>query len=232
MLSKTSDLTSSISSSNLGAPSGDVIKVMNHEEYTKIKSRNKRNGILWLVVPLVSLPLILSAYAIASFVINSLISSGGTTSSTATIAQIIRVVLGLLGVSAAVGIIVGIPLGIIYLSKRVVYPGMKFDSRSGRGAASDIPTEIDHWNWGAAGLTWIWGATHRVWVAFLAFVPLVNIFVLIYLGVKGNELAWRAEKWESVEAFLESQRRWKIWGIVFFILIILSYISKLGSSGN
>lgn len=45
--------------------------------------------------------------------------------------------------------------------------------------------------------------------------------MMIVLGIKGNEWAWRNNKWESVEQFISSQNKWKPWGIIFFILAIL-----------
>tara|TARA_Y100000310_G_scaffold260903_1_gene270042 strand:+ start:11206 stop:11379 length:174 start_codon:yes stop_codon:yes gene_type:complete len=51
--------------------------------------------------------------------------------------------------------------------------------------------------------------------------------MVIVLGIKGNEWAWRAQKWESVEKFQTSQNKWKPWGIVFFVLILLSIISNI-----
>jgi len=210
------------------------------EEYYKRQRGNRILGVLSLVIPPITLALTLSAYAIASFVAKQMVTSTddqaalSQASATTTTFQIINVALSLIGVVAVVGIIVGIPLGIIFLSKRNEMPGMKYDSRSGKGSASEIPKEIAGWNWGAAGLTWIWGASHRVWISFIMFIPLVNLVFWIYLGSKGNELAWRADNWESIEKFLEVQRKWKPWGIVFFVLGILATISRFAGavSGN
>ncbi len=146
-----------------------------------------------------------------------------------TIASIINLVLSLLGGFAVIGMIIGIPIGISYLKRRVVHPDMIFDARSGEGLKSVIPPEIQHWNWGAAGLSWIWGASHRVWISFLVFIPFINIFFWIWLGQNGNERAWRANKWESVDSFLATQRKWRTWGIVFFVLAILGGLARVGS---
>jgi hypothetical protein len=51
--------------------------------------------------------------------------------------------------------------------------------------------------------------------------------MIIILGMKGNEWAWRACPWESVERFVSSQKKWKPWGIVFFVLMILGLISSI-----
>ncbi|MEK7679317.1 MAG: hypothetical protein AAB356_03905, partial [Deltaproteobacteria bacterium] len=169
---------------------------MSVEEYEKRKKRNKKVGLFWLITPIATLAAILFVYATVSFVINQLAGVGTETESNYIVVfQIINVLLSLLGIVAVVGVIIGIPLGIVYLNKRDNFSGMKFDARSGKSKMSEIPKEIEGWNWGAAGLTWIWGASHRVWISFLVFIPIVNFVVLIYLGLKGSELAWRADKW-------------------------------------
>ncbi len=201
--------------------------IITKEEYEKRKARNKKVGLFWLIAPTIALFIILTMYAMVSFIINSM---GIATEASSTISSLINIFLGLLGIIALVGIMIGIPLGIIKLNKREEYPGMIYDTRSGKGIDSKIPKEIEGWNWGAAGLSWIWGASHRVWISFVLFIPLVNLVFWIWLGIKGNELAWRADKWESVDEFLKKQKKWKIWGIIFFILgwfpVIVSVLGK------
>jgi hypothetical protein len=140
------------------------------------------------------------------------------------VAQIINVILGLLGVVCVVGIIIGIPMGILFIGKKELVDGAKYDERSGKKEASVVPDEIKGWNWGAAGLTWVWGVYHGVFISLLAFIPLVNIIMFIVLGMKGSEWAWKARKWESVEIFVSSQKKWKPFGILFFVLMMLRII--------
>lgn len=90
-----------------------------------------------------------------------------------------------------------------------------------------MPAELNHWSWSAFLLNWIWGIAHNVWIALLMFVPFVNFFVSIYLGIKGNELAWENRKFESVDQFKAVQRIWTNWGIgiwvVSFIITIFTF---------
>jgi hypothetical protein len=109
-------------------------------------------------------------------------------------------------------------MGIIYLSSEEPLPGTVFDERSGKGSASVIPDEIKKLNWGAAGVTIIWGIYHRVWISLLFLIPIVDIVIMILLLIKGNEMAWRKKEWESVDKFLAFQKKWKIVGIIFLIL--------------
>jgi hypothetical protein len=88
---------------------------------------------------------------------------------------------------------------------------------SGRGADAVVPHQIQRWNWGAFFLTFIWGLRHRVYSSLFVFVPFVGLFVPILLGLNGNELAWRAVRWNSIEEFLRVQRSWSKWGIGLFV---------------
>ena len=104
-----------------------------------------------------------------------------------------------------------------------------------RGGGSDAesdstPPEIRRWNWSAFILGPIWGMLHGIWWSALGFLPLLPvsptlrsiglallITVMLTLGIKGNELAWRAREWESAEKFLAVQQRWSMWTVVFAI---------------
>jgi len=95
------------------------------------------------------------------------------------------------------------------------------DNTSGHGPLADIPPEAKRWNWGAFCLTWIWGIGNNTFIALLSFVPFVNIAIWFMLGAKGGEWAWRNKRWENVEAFRKSQRRWAQAGFAALISITL-----------
>jgi hypothetical protein len=186
-----------------------------------VPKRNKKIGLILIIGPIVGLISVLVSYSVIAFVLRS----GGSGSETSlVVAQIINVILGLLGVVCVVGIIIGIPMGILFIGKKELVDGAKYDERSGKKEASVVPDEIKGWNWGAAGLTWVWGVYHGVFISLLAFIPLVNIIMFIVLGMKGSEWAWKARKWESVEIFVSSQKKWKPFGILFFVLMMLRII--------
>lgn len=95
--------------------------------------------------------------------------------------------------------------------------------------------DIKGWNWGAFSLNWIWGLFNGVYwplaLIILSFIPYVGILltflISIELGVKGNELAWKAKSWSSVDEFKRVQRKWSIAGICVFVInifIIIIYI--------
>jgi hypothetical protein len=193
-----------------------------------------------IALPFVSLIIILSAYAITQFVINTLIVDPATSSIAGqglgqvdpreTIANLVQIFLSFLGILSVLSFFVCIPLGIVFLRRKVMLPEGSYDARSGKGEQSVIPEEIRGWNWGAAGLGWIWGVYYNVWISLLNWVPLVNLVFWIVLAIKGNEWAWRNNQWRSVAEFKTAQRKWTPWGILFFILsILLGFLSMFSS---
>jgi hypothetical protein len=88
-----------------------------------------------------------------------------------------------------------------------------------------VPLEIQQmgWNWGAFLLHWIWAIAHSAWVGFvLAFF--LNPIGAIYLGIKGNELAWQNRHWDSIEQFQETQKAWTKWGVIVLIASVAIWI--------
>lgn len=82
----------------------------------------------------------------------------------------------------------------------------------------EIPNGVKGWSWGAFLLSLFWAIRFRVWWGLLSLVPVLGLGVLIWLGIKGRELAWQRGQWESVEAFARVQRRWSIAGTLFTVL--------------
>ncbi len=95
---------------------------------------------------------------------------------------------------------------------------------SGTGRLAILPAELKGWNWGAFWLSWIWGIRNRTWIAFLAFIPYFSLVWAFILGAKGNKWAWQNQKWDSIEQYKASQRRWAMWGLIIFIIFITSII--------
>jgi len=103
------------------------------------------------------------------------------------------------------------------------------NNTSGQGKDSEIPIEIQGWNWGAFLLSWIWGIGNNTYRTFWVFFPFVNFFMIIALGLKGNEWAWRHRKWESVEHFKQVQRKWAKGGLIFIgVMLLLALVMVFG----
>lgn len=100
---------------------------------------------------------------------------------------------------------------------------------AGSSGSDDIPEGVKGWSWGAFLLSWIWAIGNRTWVGLLALVPYVGFGVAIWLGIKGREMAWKNDKWDSVEHFNRVQKKWSQWGVGLiggvFLLGILAAIA-------
>lgn len=191
-------------------------------------SRNRTIAIILFVAPIVLIFTVLILFAVVNTVFGGLgpstITQSGTQGNSRMLTlTIFNFALSFIGLIAVIALLVNIPLGIYFLTRKTTEIH-SFDPRSGQGALSEVPKEIQGWNWGAAGFTWIWGVYNGVWISLLNLIPFVNLFFWIFLGLKGSEWAWRKTKWKSVEAFQLSQKKWRPWGIAFFILRWLLFL--------
>jgi hypothetical protein len=94
---------------------------------------------------------------------------------------------------------------------------------------TELPEEIDRWNWGAFLLNWIWGIGNGVFVALLVFVPVFGLVMPFVLGVRGNRWAWRKGRWDNIEHFKRVQRAWTKWAIIIWIGVIVLFGTIFGS---
>ena len=104
-----------------------------------------------------------------------------------------------------------------------------------------IPRSIKRWNWAAFLMPAVWGLFSGVPFTGLlfaaAFLPstaqlLIMITASLFLGFKGNELAWRGKKWRSVEHFNSFQQQWTSWSIrlsaAIGAILIIFILSRTG----
>lgn len=82
---------------------------------------------------------------------------------------------------------------------------------------TEIPPELDRWNWGAFLLNWIWGIGNQTYIALLTLIPFFGLIMLFVLGAKGSRWAWKNGRWDSVEHFRRVQRAWAFWGVVIVL---------------
>ena len=103
------------------------------------------------------------------------------------------------------------------------------ENGSGLGKDSLVPPKVlGKFNWGAFFLCWVWGIGNKVWIALislvLSLIPIIGLIVLlpfaIWLGIKGNELAWKSKKWENIEHFHKVQKKWAIVSIILATISI------------
>jgi len=99
--------------------------------------------------------------------------------------------------------------------------------------SAELPEELKGFSWGAFFWTWIWGIAHNTYwpliafiIAFIPYVGKIGCFgIAIYLGIHGNELAWKNRKWESVEQFKTAQKKWALMAlrvaIIFGVIAVI-----------
>lgn len=107
---------------------------------------------------------------------------------------------------------------------------------------AQLPEELKGWNLGGLFIPFVWGPFNRVWiglavlsVGLLPIPPLLGLLVYgpvaMIVGMRGNELAWRARKWDSVEHFRSVQGQWAKWGGICFIIFIVTILISVSSGG-
>lgn len=112
---------------------------------------------------------------------------------------------------------------------------------SGQGKDAVVPTKIQFYNFGAAVFQEFWLGTIGIGLGFSgrSFDKLRSEGIspgfawFSGLGSRGNILAWKYKRWDSLESFLLTQKRWSRAGkaVLVLVLIVLSVfviISFLG----
>jgi hypothetical protein len=93
---------------------------------------------------------------------------------------------------------------------------------------TEIPAEIDRWNWGAFLLNWVWGVGNNTFIALLTLVPGVGFVMIFMLGARGSRWAWHNGRWDSIAHFKRVQRQWAIWAVVVWLGIIVLFAGLFG----
>jgi Na+/H+-dicarboxylate symporter len=79
---------------------------------------NTSKGCLWMVGPFVSLFIILSLWAVVSFVIGTMVNTGSDAGGLQSIAQAINMVLGFAGILSVLAVPIGFVVGIVFMVKQ------------------------------------------------------------------------------------------------------------------
>lgn len=86
-----------------------------------------------------------------------------------------------------------------------------------------------------------WAIFHKVWIGLLAFViwlipavgGLLELAFLIYLGIKGSEMAWEKDERKDLAAFMKKQKTWMWVGIgfaIFYVITVIIIFAIFGSA--
>lgn len=104
---------------------------------------------------------------------------------------------------------------------------------------SELPIELQKFNWGAFLLNWIWGVGNRSYLTLWSLaagllgllIPLfgwiIQLALSIWFGVKGNEWAWKNNRWKSIYEFNRIQRLWVKWGLGLLGIALLCFIGVI-----
>ena len=107
----------------------------------------------------------------------------------------------------------------------------------------EVPRDIKRWNWAAFLMAPIWGIFSGVPIAALMFAVYLPVFpstlrfmtlmgASLFLGFRGNELAWRGKKWRSVKHFKSVQQRWVVLSIGLNLAGLVLLILLTGSAAE
>lgn len=90
------------------------------------------------------------------------------------------------------------------------------------------PEKLKAWNWGAFLLAPLWALGNKLdcW-GVLCFIPGINIAVALYLGFKGNRLAFPKSSYKSVDDFMQVQKEWAVWAVRVYLLAAVLLIVTL-----
>lgn len=92
------------------------------------------------------------------------------------------------------------------------------------------------WNWGAFLMNWIWGIGNKTYIALLCLIPGVNLVMIFVLGARGNQWAWKNNRWENAEHFNRVQNLWAAFGLGMLsgmlILLILFVVVSIITFNN
>lgn len=218
--------------------------------------KNKTKGLLLLILPIASLVLVLLAYPVAQFAMQAVdkdtpmpqtttsprdesFSISILDSTTATIGlpedslrlsatRTINSVLGLLGMIAVVAILIGVPFGIYFLTRKEETLTPEFlaklqENPKYHSLTPEQITSINKWSWGAFFGNTIWAIGNKHFgMAVLSLIPVIGLYPWIKLSMEGRKLSWEKNNWKSFEHFEKIQRiiAWVIGGILVLSLII------------
>jgi len=99
-------------------------------------------------------------------------------------------------------------------------------------------------NWAAFFVPPIWLFGHRFWIWTLFYVVtmvisartvivfhlLINLFqfgIGIYLGVKGNSMLWKTERYRSIEELYRREKPWATFAVISLLVILALMIVVL-----
>lgn len=140
-------------------------------------NKNQKKGLLFIIIPIISLFVIIILFAVFSFLFAQ--SDSGAQAGSYIF---INIILGLLGLISVLGIIIGIIAGIYYLAKKEdqeIIAKLKKEKEF-KGLTNKQLVYLGSWSWGAFFGTWIWLLGNKL---YAWAIPFIAAFVL---GILSN----------------------------------------------
>ena len=82
---------------------------------------------------------------------------------------------------------------------------------------------LPKWNWGAFGLTWIWGMKNNVPLMLLGAIPGINLVISVIGGLYGYQWLWEKGSYQTIEEMKQGEKLWNVLGIVNAIWYIMLF---------
>ena len=100
--------------------------------------------------------------------------------------------------------------------------------------SAKLPPSARGWNTAAFLIGPIWGPANGVWLGIVGLVFLalpesvleigwrLSLYLAygVFLGFRGNEMAWRARRWKSLDHFKRVQQMWMFVALIVNIALI------------
>ncbi|HBL39064.1 TPA: hypothetical protein DDZ10_00075 [Candidatus Uhrbacteria bacterium] len=190
-------------------------------------------GILWMSIPFLTLAIVLLLFSLTGGVLTFFIQN--TTGSTGAF-QGFGIILGILGVLAIIGMIIGIPVGLYFFSRIEPHEVSNLVRHAAYEHLTHEQVEyIAKWSWSAFFMRWIWTLCNRgvrFWTLGF-FAPIVQQYFWVKIAMHGRRMTWESGRWQSFKEFRKRQRilAWVAWVLailsVIWVSVLLSYLPKL-----
>ena len=180
---------------------------------------NKKSlGLLLIIAPFIFLPAILAGYAIMTFILSQ-------SENSLLVSNLSRLFFGVSGIVALLGFLIGIPLGIFFLTRKEPNRILSLKQHPRyHGLSDEEINKIIGFSWSAFFMPPVFAFGNKLWFwALGSFVPFWNVYVWFRLTIDGRKMVWEKENISPVQF----RQRQKIITWVVVGLLILSVVLKI-----
>ena len=88
-----------------------------------------------------------------------------------------------------------------------------------------LPKELQKFNFAAFFFTFVWSCAHKCYWPLIILIPFLGLVFLpviaVYLGFKGNQIAWENFDGTDIEKFKKEEQKWNIYTWIACIVVVL-----------